>query len=219
MLVESSSAPSVKPQGQWHHGNLRESLVRWGIELLREVPLEHLSLRQIAKSAGVSVGAPAHHFGDKDGLMASMAAQGFRELIALRRHYLAALPPDDLPGRLHAVVRGYMEFAQANGPLFELMFGPSLGKRVQYPELVEQGQASYQLFCQVVEPLLPPADQCAMPSVDALQMIWSSLHGLTILRVHRRSAPVKASQSRTLDHQVDAMTRFCLAALAGLHRA
>lgn len=216
MLVETSSAPSVKPQGQWHHGNLRESLVLWGIEQLREVSLDHLSLRQIAKSAGVSVGAPSHHFGDKEGLLAAMAAQGFRDLIALRRHCLAQVPADDLPGRLHAVVLSYMEFAQANGPLFELMFGPSLGKRTRYPELVAQGRASFQFFCDVVQPLLPPPEHCAMPTADALQMVWSSIHGLAILRVHRCPPPMKASKSRTVDHQVESMTQFCLAAIAGL---
>ncbi|MEG3059519.1 MAG: TetR/AcrR family transcriptional regulator [Comamonas sp.] len=216
MKPEKSSAPAVKPQGQWHHGNLRESLVQWGVALLREVSLDQLSLRQIAKSAGVSVGAPAHHFGDKDGLLAAMAAQGFRELIALRRSYLAKLPADDQQGRMHALVRGYVEFAQANGSLFELMLGPGLGNRLQYPELAEQGRASYLLFCEIAQPLLPPPDQCAMPHADALQMLWSSIHGLAILRVHRRPAPMKASRSRTLDHQVETMTQFCLAAIAGL---
>ncbi|MEG2630851.1 MAG: TetR/AcrR family transcriptional regulator, partial [Comamonas sp.] len=61
MKPEKSSAPAVKPQGQWHHGNLRESLVQWGVALLRDVCLVQLSLRQIAKSAGVWVGAPADH--------------------------------------------------------------------------------------------------------------------------------------------------------------
>lgn len=216
MKLEGSSAPAVKPAGQWHHGNLRESLVQWGIALLHEVSLDQLSLRQIARCAGVSAGAPAHHFGDKDGLLAAMAAQGFRELVALRRSYLAPLPADDLRGRLQALVRGYVEFAQANGALFELMLGPGLERRGQYPELTEQGRASFLFFCEVVRPLLPPPQRCAMSHADALQMLWSSIHGLAALRAHRRPAPVKASRSRTLDHQVDTMTQFCLAAIAGL---
>ena len=216
MSLETSSAPSVKPEGRWHHGNLRESLVQWGIELLHEVSLEDLSLRRIARSAGVSPGAPAHHFGDKDGLLAAMAAQGFRELVALRRGYLARVPEGDLHGRLRALVRGYVEFAQANGALFELMLGPGLERRSQHPELIEQGRASFLFFCEVMQPLLPPAEQCAMSHADALQMLWSSIHGLATLRAHRRPAPVKASRSRTLDHQVDTMTQFCLAAIAGL---
>lgn len=215
-MLDPSRAPAVKPPGQWHHGNLRESLVQWGIALLHEVTLDQLSLRRIAKCAGVSVGAPAHHFGDKDGLLAAMAAQGFRELIALRRRYLAQLPADDLSGRMHALVRGYVEFAQANGSLFELMLGPGLGTREKYPELVEEGRASFALFCEMAQPMLPPPEQCALPHADALQMLWSAIHGLAILRVHRRPAPVKASRSRTLDHQVETMTQFCLAAIAGL---
>ncbi|MNU08171.1 hypothetical protein D3C72_2540940 [compost metagenome] len=55
-----------------------------------------------------------------------------------------------------------------------------------------------------------------MPTADALQMVWSSIHGLAILRVHRCPPPMKASKSRTVDHQVESMTQFCLAAIAGL---
>lgn len=216
MLLEISTAPRAKPEGQWHHGNLRESLVQWGITLLHEVSLEDLSLRRIARCAGVSPGAPAHHFGDKDGLLAALAAQGFRQLVALRRGYLAPLPAGDLRGRLHALVRGYVEFAQANGALFELMLGPGLARRGQHPELVEEGRASYLFFCEVMQPLLPPPQHCAMSHADALQMLWSSIHGLATLRAHRRPAPVKASRARTLEHQVDTMTQFCLAAIAGL---
>ena len=215
-MSDVSNLLSAKPRDKWHHGDLRNSLILWGIELLHENGLDKLSLRQIAKSAGVSVSAPSHHFGDKDGLLAAMAAEGFRQLIILRRQYLEELSPDDLEGRLHAMVRGYMEFARNNGPLFELMFGPSLGGREKYPELVEQGTASYLLFCQVVEPLLPPPDSCSMPFKDIMQLLWSSIHGMAILRVHRRFAPVRASKRWTLDHQTNSMAQFCLAAIAGL---
>src|SRR5215510_3827207 len=68
----------------YHHGNLREDLVRCGKEQLREVGLAELSLRRIASEVGVSQVAPKHHFGNKEGLLAAIAASGFRDLTEFR---------------------------------------------------------------------------------------------------------------------------------------
>ena len=96
--------------GAYHHGSLREALLKAALEALREVGLEALSLRDVARRAGVSTAAPYHHFSDKDELVAALAMQGFERL---ERQLISAL---DRAGqsparRLDAVCRAYFAFA------------------------------------------------------------------------------------------------------------
>src|SRR6516162_6235923 len=64
----------------YHHGNLREALLKAAIRLIAEVGPAAFTLREVARRAGVSHNAPYRHFRDKDDLLAAVAAQGFWEL-------------------------------------------------------------------------------------------------------------------------------------------
>ena len=70
----------TNPTGAYHHGNLPEALLVAVDEIVIAQGLGNVSLRAVARRAGVSHSAPAHHFGDKDGLLAAYAAQGFSML-------------------------------------------------------------------------------------------------------------------------------------------
>ncbi|MEF7614478.1 TetR/AcrR family transcriptional regulator [Aquincola sp. MAHUQ-54] len=209
-------AREVKPEGQWHHGNLRESLIQWGTHLIDTQGIEAMSLRAAAKLAGVSQGAPAHHFGDKKGLLAAIAAQGFRDLVALRHKRLAAVDPHDGPARLRAVMLAYVDFAQAHPARFHLMCGPFFDRRDDYPELTEAGTASYALLRSVVVPLLPAGRRAGLSDDDLAFAVWATTHGLATLRMHRRAAPVRTGPRRSADQLCDVMVRFCLLAINGL---
>jgi AcrR family transcriptional regulator len=211
-----TAPPEVKPEGQWHHGNLRESLIRWGTHLLDTQGADALSLRAAAKLAGVSQSAPAHHFGDKQGLLAAIAAQGFRDIVAMRHERLDAIDPADGPARLRALMRAYVEFAQAHPARFHLMYGPLMGKREDYPELAEAGIASFALLRNVVLPLLPPNHAHALSDDDLVFAVWAAVHGLATLRVHRRGSPLRTGPRRSADQLCDVMVRFCLLAIEGL---
>src|SRR5882762_3071923 len=78
-------APSRAAGGPdpYHHGALREALVKAAEDVLRERGLARLTLRECARRAGVSHGAPAHHFKDVTGLLTEVAASGFESLGAL----------------------------------------------------------------------------------------------------------------------------------------
>src|SRR2546423_14986799 len=67
----------------YHHGDLRRVLLEEAVAALRESGPASLSLRDLARRAGVSPAAPAHHFGGKRGLPTAVAAEGFRRLAAL----------------------------------------------------------------------------------------------------------------------------------------
>lgn len=206
------AAREVKPEGQWHHGNLRESLIYWGTHLLDTRGIEAMSMRAAAKLAGVTQAAPAHHFGDKNGLLAAIAAQAFRDLTALRLKRLEAVEPGDVRGRLRAVMRAYLEFAQAHPARFHLMHSPLIAHPERYPELVEAGISSYTLLRSAVQPLLPPGRAEGLSDDDLAFAVWASAHGLATLRLNRRAVPVPGGP-RSTEAMCDAVVRFCLLAL------
>lgn len=107
-----------------YDGDLRGDLVRAGVEVLREEGLGGLTLRAVARKAGVSHAAPAHHVADMAGLVAAIALHG-QQLLARRMADAAAAAPDPR-AVLVAGVRTYLDFARDEGELFAVMFRPEL---------------------------------------------------------------------------------------------
>jgi len=202
---------SIKPKGQWHHGDLRSSLIAWGTYILDREGSSGMSMRAAAKLAGVSQGAPAHHFGDRNGLLAAIAAQGFHDMIKLRRARLEVTDPNDKRARLRAVMLGYVEFAVTYPARFHVMFGPEIERRTHYPELVDATEASSQLLRSVVAPFLSSDSKKGLDE-DALAFaVWSATHGLATLAIHHgRGLP---ATHPTVDQLSEVVVQFCLAAL------
>jgi AcrR family transcriptional regulator len=103
----------------YHHGSLRDVLLREGRQLLMTEGPQAVTLRGLAKRAGVSHSAPLRHFADRDALLDAIAAQGFDELIAA---LTAAEQVNDLRPRLSGYAHAHVHFALENGPLMDLMF-------------------------------------------------------------------------------------------------
>ncbi|MEV4758027.1 TetR/AcrR family transcriptional regulator [Micromonospora sp. NPDC049559] len=104
----------------YHHGDLRRALLAAAVEAIEESGPAALSLRDLARRAGVSHAAPTHHFGDKAGLLAALAAEGFNlfadELNRIRER----------TGSLVEIGVGYIRFAVEHRAHFEVMFRPDL---------------------------------------------------------------------------------------------
>ncbi|WP_158865894.1 TetR/AcrR family transcriptional regulator [Leifsonia sp. AG29] len=107
-------------ESAYHHGSLREALIADGRRLLVQEGVDGVTLRELARRAGVSHGAPRRHFADRDELLAAIAARGFEELTAALRF---AAEAEDRRARLRRYFTTYVEFAVNNGPLVALMFG------------------------------------------------------------------------------------------------
>ena len=105
----------------YHHGHLRQVMLEAAAELLEAQGLERFTLRECARRAGVSHGAPAHHFGDVRGLLTALVAQGFDQLLAWMDQHEADAPRDAF-AQLCANGRAYVAFALAHRALFQLMF-------------------------------------------------------------------------------------------------
>jgi AcrR family transcriptional regulator len=143
--------------------------------------LGSLTLRRIARRAGVSHGAPLRHFPSLAALLAEVAARGFRMLSEAIEKAAAGLPPGAGPlARLRAAGRGYVELAVAKPGLFALMFRP---------EAVDRGnarlaQCSAESFEQVVR-LVRAAQDAGWQSEHETRLlagcVWSAVHGLATL--------------------------------------
>lgn len=110
----------------FHHGNLRAVLLDEAERTVREHGVEELSLRDLARRAGVSHGAPRSHFVDRRALLDALAERGFSRLTDDVSVAGAAFP-DDLPGRLRAVATAYVRFAVIDAALMDLMFSTKGG--------------------------------------------------------------------------------------------
>jgi len=112
---------TAKKKNAYHHGDLREALLAAAEKILRRNGLAALTLRAIAREAGVSHGAPAHHFRDMTDLLSELAAIGFRRLEADLRRSIAHADGRDFPAG-----RAYLSFATRNPDLFALMYRDEL---------------------------------------------------------------------------------------------
>ena len=129
------------PTRAYHHGDLREALIEASETLLAERGVEGFTLREVARRAGVSPAAPAHHFGDVRGLLTAVAIRAFEELTArLTAADLAA--GADRRARLRAQGEAYVRFALARPGRFGLMFAVARldGENL---ELQRQGDAAF----------------------------------------------------------------------------
>jgi AcrR family transcriptional regulator len=201
-------------KSSWHHGNLREEMVRRGLELVELRGAADLSLREVARLAGVSQTAPTHHFGDKDGLLAAIASEGFRKLMADR---LTALKDGmTKEQRLRVVMRAYVGFALKRPELFHLMFGPRIADKTKHPELMEASAGSFQFLNNSIAEFLADQGDSARPPRFSGIAVWSGMHGLATLLSDRESGLCQVPDSM-IDDVCETVTGVLLGGLLTPH--
>jgi len=159
----------------------RDRLIQTALDLLRAEGLEGLSLRSIARRAGLSHGAPLRHFASLAELRSEVAALGFRQLSEAIAKSAASLAPGSGPlARLRAGSRAYVECAVANRALFALMFRPEL-LDAESESYARDGSASFE---HVATQVRAAQDAGWHPQRDTRVLagvVWASLHGLATL--------------------------------------
>ena len=175
---------SVNPKNSrpnYHHGDLRQTLLVAAKSLIAEAGIESLSLRKLAERAGVSRTAPYHHFSDKNDLLCAIAAEGF-----CRRHRTAAEAFDNpalTPREKFAeFICGYIRFAAENPEEYELMFGRSIWKQKNSTQ--ELRDVAYPCFQHQLE-MIRSWQQCGLIGgtnpLRTSQVIWGTVHGIAKL--------------------------------------
>jgi AcrR family transcriptional regulator len=184
---------TTKDARPYHHGDLRRALLDVAIQAILEVGPAAVSLRDLARRTGVSHAAPAHHFGDKAGLLTAVAVDGFERLAAaLREAYQAT-------GSFLEVGVAYVRFAATHRAHFEVMFRPEL-YRTDDPELVRARDAARAL-------LYPPAAEAATSpdaggDVRAGVAAWSLVHGLATLWLNHNLPPQLGDDPEQITREV-----------------
>jgi AcrR family transcriptional regulator len=163
------------PPKAYHHGNLREALITEGLAVLAGGDQADISLRELARRAGVSPNAAYRHFADKEALLAALAAEGYRRLGAAG----ARAASSDAQGRLSEHGRFYVDFARKNPGLFRLMFGGN----VPLTATEELERASTESFAVLQSGI---AAATGLPFDDPKVVVgtlraWSVVHGLAHL--------------------------------------
>ena len=189
VTIDTSQSRDARP---YHHGDLPRALLEAAVQAIAEVGPAAVSLRDLARRTGVSHAAPAHHFGDKAGLLTAVAADGFRRLAAtLRETYQAT-------GSFLEVGVAYVRFAVTHRAHFEVMFRPEL-YRTDDPELVRAREQARAL-------LYPPAAEAAneggADDVRAAVAAWSLVHGLATLWLNHNLPPELGDDPEQITREV-----------------
>jgi AcrR family transcriptional regulator len=203
------STPSE--QRSYHHGDLRQALVRSALEILSEAGVAGLSLRAAARRADVSAMAPYRHFADKEALLAAAAEYGFQQLGA-RLTAAIAMAVDPRAG-LVALGVAYVVFARDEPSLFKLMFGPTIEKKSAHPALDEAGCACFDALRHAVEAARFGDREADLDDVSLA--CWSLVHGLASLIVDGRLAEEDAGSAEAVATRLTWLMRDALAALGG----
>lgn len=194
--------PMSRQPRPYHHGDLPAALLRAVEALIMEKGVSSLSLREVARRAGVSHGAPAHHFGDKAGLLTTLAIEGFHRFIAALSAARDAAPS---AAQLSATGKAYVRFAVRHPAHFSVMFRSDI-LRDDDPELVRLRGAAHDLLHGVVAqaPLAPPPGK--RNDLDTLAMrAWSMAHGLAELYLAAPRVTLEKAGQPDLDALLDAV--------------
>jgi AcrR family transcriptional regulator len=164
----------------YHHGDLKNALVKAGVEILAKEGLGGLSLRKVARQAGVSHAAPYSHFADKQALIAAISTEGFKQLFNQIKAVIATYR-DDPENLLIETAWTYLQFALNEPDRFKLMFSSVLEKEKDYPDFVEISQNNFRQLVEIVE-LCQQANILKEGESDLIALsIWGTVHGFISL--------------------------------------
>jgi AcrR family transcriptional regulator len=166
-------------------GELRQRILQASVELIEDEGLAKLSMREVARRAGVTHQAPYHYFADREAILGEIAEEGFRLLTERINQAVAndASGIGELPvaQRISAMGVAYVEFARAHPAHFRIMFRPELVNMDRCPGAEAEGDIAFDTVTRVVHEAVQ-AGLPAVPSEAALvATLWSLAHGLACL--------------------------------------
>jgi AcrR family transcriptional regulator len=200
----------AKPPRPYHHGNLRRTLLDTALATIARAGLGALSLREVARQAGVTHAAPYRHFRDRDALIVALGVEGFVGLgLEMSRSLDEAMDPLQ---RFRALGLAYVRYAVAHPGHFKVMFSPELLTARATPELQEAGEPTLQALIETVADAQAAGLFKRGDSRELSLPAWALVHGLAMLIVDGQLPALLAQPAA-----VDALANGCIdVAVAGL---
>jgi AcrR family transcriptional regulator len=193
----------------YHHGDLPNALRRAAVEVIDERGLGSFSLREVARRAGVSHTAPAHHFGDVRGLLTSVAAEGFAALHDATS--AAAEGIDDPVERLVALGEAYVNLARSHHAHCEVMFRVDVIDPDD-PTFLDASIRAYAVLEDAVRSLID-TEHLDVDVDTATWLCWSTMQGLVTLGP--KLEMIAGSKGRPDPSAVDLVREFTRQIVAG----
>jgi AcrR family transcriptional regulator len=227
-LAGQGATPTVRKRGRprtaessedapYHHGALHDALLIAAEQVLERDGLPGLTLRAVAREAGVSHAAPTHHFGDLTGLLSELAAIGYRQ-------FNAAMIAADAAGtsqiaKAMARAKAYVGYAQAHPGMYGLMFRTER-LDMKRPSLHEAAEASFAGLAGAIGASRQEQISETALSLDqgaAIARAWSLVHGFTMLLLDDRLSDILRRLPKGTDAEalLEAMLRSAVGRPAG----
>jgi AcrR family transcriptional regulator len=206
---KAAAAKTAGAASPYHHGALRDALLQAAERVLERDGLPGLTLRAVAREAGVSHAAPTHHFGDLTGLVSELAAIGFRQFSDAMAAAGAVSPV--LAEKALARAHAYVGFAQAHPGMYGLMFRTER-LDMSRPSLNEAANASFAGFAGAIGASRHEQISAQALSLDqaaAIVRAWSLVHGFTMLLLDDRLSDIlrRLPEGTTTEELLDAMLK------------
>ncbi len=164
----------------YHHGDVPRSLMKAAINSIKKEGIDRLSLRALARSIGVSQTTPYRHFSDKTHLLATIATEGFNELVVELSVYSSK---PFTQNNLLNMGLCYVQFAKNNPEKYKLMFGSSIENRRDYNELIEASHSATACINQQIKKGIAANELVAVKSELLSKSCWTMVHGISALLI------------------------------------
>ncbi len=213
--AEKPAARRRKSSGDtpYHHGDLHEALLKAAEQVLERDGLPGLTLRAVAREAGVSHAAPTHHFGDLTGLVSELAAIGFRRFNATMK--AAGASGTTLLEKGMANAKAYVAHAQAHPGMYGLMFRSPERLDHSRPSLHEASEAAFAGLAGSVAASRQEQiskESLSLDQAAAIARNWSLVHGFTMLLLDGSLRDIlhRLPAGTTTEMLLDAMMRAAI---------
>lgn len=163
----------------YHHGNLRQVLLEEAESMLSRVGADGLSLRQLAREAGVSHAAPSRHFRDKQALLDALAESGFLKMTSAMTRAVTE-PPSPPRQRMSALAHAYVQFALEHRELLSLMYSTKHAPGAT-EQLLAAGQSAMDLTVSVITDAMDSGEISDGDPTTIALVAFSTFHGIATL--------------------------------------
>lgn len=205
----------TKSKTTYHHGNLREELLKATREMIENKGIEAISLRAIARHLGVSHGAPANHFSNKEALMTAYVARAFENIVqTVENAYQKA--GDEMEKRFLAVGQAIVNFALENPNTYKLMIRSEWFDS-QQPDVAKPRRKVFDIILSHIEAMDlvngAPAQSAKTRAIAA----WAMIQGYASLRIE--GILVAGKDEKTGDpREVAVMKAYLYGAILSSHK-